>query len=260
MSKTQRSCKRPFRPDISSYFDNLGCDVESLPKAPQSLVPNLVLPTTIQSSLLNVGMRVRKSVPEGYKTSPKPFYRPSMSYSDIPSKLNNTAAFESTDPCHTRNASDRFCDLTPFSGIRKVGGLEVQPVPSEDELPPLQFELYDRNLPSSQESYTSVICTDSINLFTSSSVCRNKRRREDADEEESDLNLQPISPRSRPISHTRMPNLDQLRPIALPMTRQKSLHAPEMIESEMLDVEDFEEADFLGADECRHGRMQVQDI
>ena len=73
-----------------------------------------------------------------------------------------------------------------------------------------------------------------------------KRRREDEDDE-LDVESQPLSPRSYPpFSHTRMPNLDQLRPIALPKTRKKPVIVSfESKESEMIDVEDFEEAEFF---------------
>ena len=61
------------------------------------------------------------------------------------------------------------------------------------------------------------------------------------------MEAQPVSPRSRPVSHTPMPNLDFLRRIAVPKTRRRKIALDEgMIrESEMMDVEDFEEADFL---------------
>ncbi len=59
-----------------------------------------------------------------------------------------------------------------------------------------------------------------------------------------------MSPRSRPVSHTRMPNLNQLRLIALPRSRRKALANVDDVggtgkESEMIDVLDFGEAPFL---------------
>jgi len=126
----------------------------------------------------------------------------------------------------------------------------MQHVPPEDELPPLHFDHHGWSLPSSQESYDFTMSTDSMTTSISIPyVGNNKRRREDADEEDLDLDSQPVSPRSRPISHTRMPNLDQIRPIALPKTRRNLRQTPETEESEMLDVGDFGEAEFFRPDE-----------
>lgn len=47
-----------------------------------------------------------------------------------------------------------------------------------------------------------------------------------------------------------MPNLDQLRPLALPKTRKKPVIIPvELKESEMIDVGDFGDAQFFRPDE-----------
>ncbi|KAH6644498.1 hypothetical protein C7974DRAFT_371613 [Boeremia exigua] len=81
---SEHRSKRPFQPAITSYFysapdsdtddddaDYHGPGLRSIPQPPPhpTLAPRL--PDHVQSSLLSVGMRVRKSVPEGYKT-PKP--------------------------------------------------------------------------------------------------------------------------------------------------------------------------------------------
>ena len=141
----------------------------------------------------------------------------------------------------------------------KVGGYEQQkqPVPAEEDLPPLHFNREDRSLPTSQESYasteytvmTSMKLSDPIPMRTSTTNGK-KRQREDADEEDLDLDSQPVSPRSRPISHTCMPNLDRVRPIALPRSRRKMSQREQvgLKESEMIDVGDFGEAGFFRPD------------
>jgi len=137
----------------------------------------------------------------------------------------------------------------------------LQPVPPEDELPPLQFDHNDWNLSSSHESCKSAMFTDPMTAPISIPyVGGNKRQREDADEEDLDLDSQPVSPRSRPISHTRMPNLDQIRPIALPKTKKKLPQTSEIEEREMLDVGDFGEADFFRPDEWGHDWMQFNEF
>ena len=128
-----------------------------------------------------------------------------------------------------------------------------QPVLAEEDIPPLQFDHDDWGFLSSQESNTSSIFTSSASVFATPPIPirttnNNKRRREDADEEDLDLDSQPVSPRSRPISHTRMPNLDQVRPVAVPRSRRKMIQTGEIKESEMIDIGDFGEAEFFRPD------------
>ncbi len=233
----KRSFKRPFQPSISSYFGHVR-DTDCHPATTQTSTLSPILPPTIQSSLLNVGMRVRKSVPDGYKTKQKMFCDLSKPFGASTSKSDQT-----------RSASTSFNGLLPYCGILKVGGHESQqPVPEEADLPPLQYDHDDWGFPSSQESNVSTISNSSLitpAYVPIATISSNKRRREDADEEDLDLESQPVSPRSRPISHTRMPNLNDIRPIALPKSRRKVSQAEEIKESEMVDVGDFGEAEFL---------------
>ena len=247
MATTKRTFKRPFQPSISSYFGHSPSDPERSEgfSAPQTSILSPTLPATIQSSLLNVGMRVRKSVPEGYKTRPKTFCG-----SAAPT-WNNASSYQANPIYqHSRNPRTSFTGLVPYCGILKVGGHQAQPVPpAEQDLPPLQFdheEAWDLGFPSSQGSISSY---DSLNVttpvITAATSAVNKRRREDADEEDLDIEAQPVSPRSRPVSHTPMPNLDAVRPIAVPKTRRKTVYDCGINESEMIDVGDFGEAEFL---------------
>ena len=233
----KRSYKRPFQPSISSYFGPLR-DTDSHSATTQTSTLSPILPATIQSSLLNVGMRVRKSVSDGYKNKQKIFCDLSKPFAASTSKSEST-----------RSNSTSFNSLLPYCGILKVGGYESQqPVPEEADLPPLQSDHDDWGFPSSQESNVSTMSDNSLitPAYTPiATISSNKRQREDADEEDLDLESQPVSPRSRPISHTRMPNLNDIRPIALPKSRKKVSQAEEIIESEMLDVGDFGEAEFL---------------
>ncbi|KAK0111177.1 hypothetical protein ONS95_001553 [Cadophora gregata] len=82
------------------------------------------LPHSVQSNLLNVGMRVRKSVPEGYKTGS---YSAFTLFTD--SKSNATSAMsDNTTPSSERKTRPRSGnrELTPFCGILKVGGMAGQ--------------------------------------------------------------------------------------------------------------------------------------
>lgn len=151
----------------------------------------------------------------------------------------------STPECSSVNLSS---GLTPYCGIFKIGCHDTNPPPFEENLPPLEFDSDDWGFPSSQESIAS---SDSLQpTVTVPAVSSHKRRRED-DDDDLDIGSQPDSPRSYPpFSHTRMPNLDRLRPIALPKTRKKPILEPfELTESEMIDAKDFGEADFFRPDE-----------
>lgn len=135
-----------------------------------------VLPAETQSNLLNVGMRVRKSVPEGYKTG---------AYSAF-------SLFDETDhlrgnkvPRHTAptRAPPSQRELLPFCGINKIGGLsfsspeEQQPqpsfnitaVPSLDDVP---------SLSSSQDSLASTKSTSdgAATPLSINTASRNRKR------------------------------------------------------------------------------------
>ena len=243
----ERSFKRQFQPSISSYFGRISHASNTVEHStPSTSIPTL--PVTIQSSLLNVGMRVRKSVPEGYQTKSK------MSSGIGGTIAHGTPSLPSEDlQSQVSDSVTAYRGLVPYCGILKIGGHSVQPVPAEEDLPPLQFD-DEWSLPSSsQTSNTSSVMTNNAMPAPAFLEDSKKRRREDADDEDLGLEFQPVSPRSRPISHTRMPNLDQIRPIALPRSRRKvSVAIDEGVglrESEMIDVGDFGEAPFFRPEE-----------
>lgn len=146
----------------------------------------------------------------------------------------------------------------------KTGGLDSQPAPAEEDLPPLQFDNDEDGFPSSQESMASTVSMDSIPAQTSHlahpiSFNTNKRRCDALDREEDfpdsslgeahfGLGFQAVSPRAYPVSHTRMPNLDSFRPVCIPKTRKKWDVPPRMRrggEAAMAGIGDFGEAEFL---------------
>ncbi len=72
-----------------------------------------------------------------------------------------------------------------------------------------------------------------------------------------------LSPRSYPVSHTSMPNLDMIRPIALPKSRRKWLGKGSLTrgqEIRMNGVQDFDEADFLRPPEWVDGEIEMSGI
>ncbi|KAJ4376596.1 hypothetical protein N0V86_006710 [Didymella sp. IMI 355093] len=150
----QHRSKRQFQPAITSYFHlapDQDCEDDSdfdddddyhrggprLRTIPQAkphhptLAPTV--PDSVQSSLLSVGMRVRKSVPEGYKT-PKtamsslqattttqtPLRKPHSAFRDIHPTLEIPHDTLATSLQHQR-------ELLPFCGLNKIGGYAEQP-------------------------------------------------------------------------------------------------------------------------------------
>ncbi|KAI9050417.1 hypothetical protein LZ554_005582 [Drepanopeziza brunnea f. sp. 'monogermtubi'] len=165
---------------ITSFFSPASA---SPTDAPASSYAAPTLPPAIQSNLLNVGMRVRKSVPEGYKTGS---YSAFTLFSDttVP-KFTNTnttttitmapsASTTSTSPKTRPRSGNR--ELTPFCGsaILRVGGMSSQQwgaYSPENETEDVPF------LTSSQES------VGSEDGEVSTPVGGNKRRFFDEEEE-----------------------------------------------------------------------------
>lgn len=137
----------PAQRQITSFFaaqspNSTGSSSITAADASSQKVP---LPANVQANLLSVGMRVRKSVPEGYKT---------IGSSAFKLWTDNTRPGE-VKASQMVAAKPVSRELLPFCGINKVGGLDTQPefayddteVPALDEIPELSM---------SQESVESV--------------------------------------------------------------------------------------------------------
>ncbi|KAF2199385.1 hypothetical protein GQ43DRAFT_442529 [Delitschia confertaspora ATCC 74209] len=148
--------KRPYQPSITAYFDNdgnfanepgvsdSGSSSGKVRKSSSAAKPNPAgfptLPATVQSSLLNVGMRVRKSVPEGYKTHVKPTNLPSIQTTLSPVTIAKNVK-PPRDP--VPDAYQHARELLPFCGLHKVGGLEAGGLGFAEQ-PVTNAHLYDR--------------------------------------------------------------------------------------------------------------------
>ncbi|KAL3419915.1 ribonucleotide reductase inhibitor [Phlyctema vagabunda] len=123
---TGHQAKRPYggpgsQASITSYFSP--ATAQSRARDTNTLsTPELS--TQVQSNLLSVGMRVRKSVPEGYKTGSYSAFT-LFSESDSGAGHREMAPRSSSTPC-VPSSGNRPRELTPFCGIMKVGGLAVQ--------------------------------------------------------------------------------------------------------------------------------------
>ncbi|KAF5024100.1 hypothetical protein F66182_3844 [Fusarium sp. NRRL 66182] len=195
----------PSQRQITSFFSTQPSDEPATAEAQKSYQP--ALPSNVQANLLSVGMRVRKSVPEGYKTVGTSAFK---LWTDNAPVKNNAAATRAP----TKGASR---ELLPFCGINKVGGLDTQPdferdddVPDIDAVPELTM---------SQESTESVDSNDGT-----------RKRFFDDDEDEF-------------ISNPAM-GIEGSRVIAVPVSR-KGVGLRSIGHNQQHAGSDFDEADFL---------------
>lgn len=116
----------PAQRQITSFFSSVPSSSTSSTSQHlnvSSPIASPSLPASVQANLLSVGMRVRKSVPEGYKTG---------SYSaftlwDESNNSNPTTHSTMGEGRSRANAISSPRELLPFCGIHKVGGLGTQP-------------------------------------------------------------------------------------------------------------------------------------
>jgi hypothetical protein len=200
-------------------------------------------------------MRIRKAVPEGYKT-----HKTALFHDATPAQLD--AAFT-----NATSRPSRPMELLPFCGLHKIGGHSVQSMslPVDAHQP---FDIFtDDRMPFtlSQESNTSTISTDSMPAAPMlNPLTKNKRRFLEDEENDEDVPpfhlhfsdpLNPLladlsmSPTSAPYpfsNHTSIPNLSAIssRALAKPKTRRKvgATAVPAVV---VQDSMEFEEADFL---------------
>ncbi|KAJ5332599.1 hypothetical protein MYU51_018905 [Penicillium brevicompactum] len=208
------SKRRRFQPPITSFFTSATEPVSSdtpavshhhhYAAATFSATP--VVPATVQSSLLSVGMRVRKSVADGYRTN----------LAKTQEKVAPQPATAQTPGVQPFRGNRSHSELTPFSGLGRDEYL-VNDDGDAFSLPP-----------SSQESVDSV-----------SGALGGQKRSLDveeiyADEDDDDYDYRQDGSFGPTILS---PNMGQSRRI-LPMRGSK-------VQQSTIDIDDFEEASFL---------------
>lgn len=181
-------------------------------------------------------MRVRKSVPEGYKTGSYSSFKLWTDAADTHTPVVRTTTANNPN-IHSRRSAAAQRELLPFCGINKVGGLASQPAHSSDDD-------YDDDVPGLDDMPGLSSSQESVDSTPSDGQ---SKKRLFVDGEESDEPVQmwanhtawlegEISPRSLAPS-----GWANARPLAVPRkTRRKPV-----FEQENLDVDDFEDADFL---------------
>lgn len=115
----------PAQRQITSFFSKTSSSADTLEQTTPLSPP---LPAQVQANLLSVGMRIRKSVPEGYKTG-KLYSGFSLWVDDSASSMESASIsylpMTGAPPAGSTLSSQQ--ELLPFCGIHKVGGLAVQP-------------------------------------------------------------------------------------------------------------------------------------
>lgn len=201
----------PTQASISDYFSPSQAGTLSLPSEHAVIHPAAARAESVQASLLSVGMRVRKAVPEGYKTVSEKGLT-----STIPNTVGTTAAARFS----------RAQELAPFCGIHRVGGYMEQPTAATYQ----SFDNEDFGFPSSsQESMASVESNETVSDITQQRT-RNHRKhfRDEGDEDDSE--------------NTEHCGVEAARHIATAHTRRRG---HERTANFSLPPDDFEEASFL---------------
>ncbi|KAJ5625152.1 hypothetical protein N7510_001461 [Penicillium lagena] len=225
------SKRRRFQPPITSFFssmpsdstDSHACPVSHNHYSAATFSAHPVVSPKVQSSLLNVGMRVRKSVAEGYKTDLKKF--PASPVISAPGPQNMHIV-------HPHNSTS-YAELAPFSGISKHS--RDGPYGRSSAINPNQFVVDDDGdafslPPSSQESTSS---------YTTFSGLGQKRALDSDSDSEYFF-----------IDDDTCPQIMDARPILSPVGVQRRnmlamRHHPNTMKSSAMDTDDFEDAVFL---------------
>lgn len=214
----------PAQRQITSFFNpraSADLSVES------ELLQSPPLPANIQSNLLSVGMRVRKSVPEGYKTSTHSAFKLWSDNTPLPRPAPSSASSTSY------RAASR--ELLPFCGINRVGGLDSQP----EFRGRLDFE--DDEVPGLDDVPELTLSQESTDSAVSSSSMRKRILEDDEDAAGNDSGARNL-----------MAGGGNARPMAVPrsriMARKTGIAPPAKaaVDQENVTMDgDFEDADFL---------------
>lgn len=225
----------PSQRQITSFFGPRSSFTPSDETA-TSLRNGPVLPANVQANLLSVGMRVRKSVPEGYKTSSHSAFKLwSEAMAVKPSSRTSASA---------RAAASR--ELLPFCGINKVGGLDCQVIHNDDQhsLEEEGVQEDEIELPGLDDVPGLTMSQESTDSITST---RSVRKRFFGDDEAETVQQWMDAPDligSRSLTPAGWGS--NARPIAVPRSRAaKRADIKNPDQENMVVDEDFEDADFL---------------
>ncbi|KAL1302765.1 hypothetical protein AAFC00_003112 [Neodothiora populina] len=237
------------------------------------------LPDPVQSQLMNMGMRIRKSVPEGYKT------HKTLPTSSAPPMMAPTTRKPTLTPSESAPSSSAPAtlytkpnELVPMCGLHKIGGYASQPTSS---LPALSHS--QSTLASSWSSTAAQSTPNASHMNNNSNNNLRKRSYDDEIEDELDAIFSDeqgdeddvdndtldgkSSPagnssksKTRPFSHSSMPELDRksgiINPGSRPKARMRARASPGTLAANSLAsstaINDFDDGDvnFLQPMDC----------
>ncbi|KAG6045200.1 hypothetical protein E4U39_002616 [Claviceps sp. Clav50 group G5] len=240
----------PAQRQITSFFSSQTAESDNTATShSEAQAPRKpLLPSSVQANLLSVGMRIRKSVPEGYRTSGPSAFK--LWTDNSTTATTNTAAAAAAAAATTvpqRSAIRApISELLPFCGINKVGGLATQPVSARDMYPDQDDYDSDEQLPDHDAVPELTLSQESVD----STVSEPSRKRVYTDMELHEAPTMPqslggwddeVSPRSFAPSEWRSP-----RVMAVPKPRvRQGVWVKGMDQKNSVEDEDFEEASFL---------------
>ncbi|KAH9870189.1 hypothetical protein J1614_007112 [Plenodomus biglobosus] len=272
----------------NNYNNNRGLATQ---RQQESLAPTL--PRQVQSDLLNVGMRVRKAVPEGYKTQKLMSGLPTITTTLVNNPTTSLATYEVNPSQSTgEHVLTHQRELLPFCGLNKIAGYAEQPTtninlygsqdlqdPRSTNMFPLSAEAFTQPF-SSQGSADSGYSTASQRLPNPLNPA--KRSWHDDDEvrplntnvffaiPKGNLSVEIDEVPVSPLSETPRNMLPQVRQFAKPKSRRQGRTTLSSDDDMDMDVgfentaqverrvtvgsgSDFEEADFLAREVDMHG-------
>ncbi|CAI6096554.1 unnamed protein product [Clonostachys chloroleuca] len=201
----------PSQRQITSFFNA---------QSPGQPVPSTrapALPANVQSNLISVGMRVRKSVPEGYKTKGTSAFN---LWTD-----DRTHVTPKSSPASAKVVSR---ELLPFCGINKVGGLDTQPAVDRDDYSD------DDDTPGLDDMPGLTMSQESTESVDSSSTSRKRFLDDDEDKDPQTRSLTPVS-----LVNERIKSVPRSR------FSKKSSSGGYYGQENIATGNDFEDADFL---------------
>ncbi|CAK3858923.1 Hypothetical predicted protein [Lecanosticta acicola] len=227
--------KRQYQPSnqsrLDSFFDRDGSDSPSHRSRSPMSPP---VPADTQAALLTVGMRIRKSVPEGYKTH-KTIGMDGFPFPSSAPPASSAPARPTISPTQTR-------ELMPFCGLHKTGGWAAQGAPSSSAPPGLERdEDGDDDMPELSTSQNSIVSSQNSSGTTLPPYKAPKKRT--YEEEMDDFDDAILDEMEAADGHMSQP--------ARPMARMKS-STQKTVQSHGVRIfgsDDFEEATFLVPEE-----------
>lgn len=176
-ASSQHIRKRQFQPSnqttLNSYF-NHAPNASPLERCRSPMSPPLDAET--EAGLINVGMRVRKSVPEGYKT------HKTIEHAGL--AIHSSAPPASSAPARPSLSPMRSNELQPFCGLHKIGGWAAQDVPPSSAPPIARFQQdEDEGIPGLTTSQNTILSSQSS---FASAIDSKKRTLEDGYEDDAE--------------------------------------------------------------------------